>query len=49
MGQASKGLPRKSTGGWLGWRGESLCKEKAIVKNGACNLRRKKKRRTHCI
>ena len=46
MGQASKGLPMKSTGGKLGWRGEGLYKEKATIKNEACNLRRKKKRRT---
>ena len=49
MGQASKRFFTKSTGGRLGWMGESLFKEKATVKNGACNLRRKKKRRTHCI
>ena len=27
----------------LEWRGEGLYKEKATIKNGACNLRRKKK------
>ena len=48
-GQAFKGLSTKSIGGRLRWRGEGLYKEKATVKNGACNLRRKKKRRTHCI
>ena len=48
MRQASKGLPTKSIGGRLGWMGESLFKEKATIKNGACNLRKKKKR-THCI
>ena len=49
MRQASKRLPTKSTSGRLGWRIEGLYKEMVTVKNGACNLRRKKKRRTHCI
>ena len=44
MGQASKGLPMKSTGGKLGWRGEGLYKEKATIKNGACNWEEKKKK-----
>ena len=45
MGQASKGLPTKSTDGRLGWRGEGLYKGKATIKNGLCNLRRKKKKK----
>ena len=49
MGQAFKGLATKSIGGRLRWRGEELYKEKTTIKNGACNLRRKAKRRAHCI
>ena len=49
MGQASKRFSTKSTGGRMGWRGEGVYKEVVTMKNRACNLRRKKKRRTQCI
>ena len=49
MGQAFKRLPTRSIGGRLGWRIEELYKGKALVKKGACNLRREKKRGTYCI
>ena len=49
MGQASKGFYKYSTSGRLGCRSEGLYKEIATIKNGACNWRRNKKRRTHCI
>ena len=47
MGQASKGFPKKSTGGGLRCRSKGPYKEMTTIKNGTCNLRRKKKR-THC-
>ena len=48
MGQTSKGFPKKSTVGGLKCRSKELYKEMATIKNGAGNLRRKKRRRTHC-
>ena len=43
-GQAFKGFSTKLTGGRLRWRGEWLYKEVVTMKNGACNLRREKKK-----
>ena len=47
MGKASKGFPKKSTGGGLRCRSKGLYKEMTTIKNGLYNLRRKRKRRTH--
>ena len=52
MGQASQRSLTLSTSGRLGLKRTRLYKGKALVKNGACNLRekkKKKKKRTPCI
>ena len=45
MGQASQRSLTLSTSGRLGLKRTRLYKGKALVKNGACNMREKKKKK----